>query len=244
MLSSPGQAVPSRDFASRLRHEIDYHRAAVARQPDPALRRQTSRDFVKACECLIRIAGQRYSPLRLSPEAVMPAIAGLLSMTGMEQLLRTGSLSPPGSPCIGTDRDGLERLREEERAAAMGIALEIATLEARVSIAIQSGPLLLQRLLGEIKKPVERMLAVELRSKGGRQRDVVRWHVILEAKAEYERLSGLKATKNITGGFVAFCDAVFEALGLGTTAGLSDLIGEVLYRPNRKKKPKKAVSPT
>lgn len=227
----------TQELIERLRSDLAFHRRAFAAQPDPKKRTQDFMAFVSACDALSRAVALELSPFRLDPSRTLSQIGLILSISGFDRLLDAGDIWHIDARVLG------DTSRYADPNGSFGgsylRAIEGLTQDRRASVAIQAGPLLLQKLIDEIKRPVERLLAMEPVRKGGRPADVERRHVILEARKEYEATSGLRATKDEAGGFVQFCQEICVELGLETDT-LGSLVAEVLHPRVRKRSKKTA----
>lgn len=225
---------PSPELIERLRSDLAFHRAALAAQPDPRARKKAYRTFVDTCDALSRAVAQPLSPFRLAPGRTLDQIGLLLSISGFNQLLRIGEIWH----IDGRALEDRSRYTAEARGDLGGSylrAIDELTRHQRASVAVQAGPFLVQQLIAEIKRPVERLLALEPNRKGGRPRDVERRHVILEAQKVYEALARKRATKDEGGEFVTFCQDICVALDLETDT-LGSLVAEVLHPRVRAKR--------
>ncbi len=172
--------------------------------------------------------------MRLDPTNTLAQIGLMLSISGLDRLVDPGDVWHVDARAL----EDLERYGVGPMGALNGSylrALEELTEHRRAAVAVQAGPRLIQQLIAEIKRPIERLLAVESTNKGGRPPDVERRHVIIEAKKEFEAQTNKRATKDEAGPFVHFCDEICVALDLETDT-LGSLVAEVLHPRTRKRR--------
>lgn len=219
---------PPPELVEHLRADLERLEAAKAAQPDPKKRRQSYRDFIKACDTIIEFVGMSVSPYVTDRGRTLPPLAELISATGFRQLFGlTSGWSIRRLPHEGLVRE--VRTGRDDDCSEFVFVMDQLTLERRTSVALETSPLLVQKLIAEIKQPVQRLLDIEM--KGGRPRDAVRRHIIHLARLNYRHLTGEKPTKDPAGGFVEFCHDLCVELKVEVekTDSLGSLVAEILH---------------
>lgn len=212
---------PNSALVDKIRPDLDTYRRRVAMQPDRVQR-------VAALEFFLRHLGDLSEWLRKNPRSTkavlsdgfLPLLGLMLSPYGMERLL--------GS--IGWSVD--ERAIEDaiaQRGRGDVLTFDRLTHATRQSVAVQAGPLLFMKLIQTLREPLEQVLRMEKRHRGGRPQDIERNYVVDTLASVWEAEHGTAAPSGKSGPFYDQCYQVLVELDLNTD-GLAECIRRTVRR--------------
>ena len=194
----------SAQLIARLSTEIERHKEHVKRTPDRQARLSALKDAVGLIDELSKLT--RTKALATAPafcEGSLSRLGELMSSHSIEEIAGyVAWMVDERAINDALDRRGRGDIHFMDR----------LTRDARRSVSVQIGPMLLRQLLDGLKAPLEGAIRLELGNTGGRPALVYRNYVVEELARDYWTRIGAWPSPAKSGPFIEACQNVLIQL--------------------------------